>query len=63
VVTPVGSSDVSSVKSTVAFNDDSIVTCISCHRAHGTPYYKMVRWDYAGSAGGGFCANCHTSKD
>ena len=63
VVTPVGSSDVSSVKSTVAFADDSIVTCISCHRAHGTPYYKIMRWDYAGSAGGGFCANCHTSKD
>jgi predicted CXXCH cytochrome family protein len=63
VVTPVGSSDVSSVKSTVAFTDDSIVTCISCHRAHGTPYFKIMRWDYAGSAGGGFCANCHTSKD
>jgi predicted CXXCH cytochrome family protein len=41
---------------------DAIVTCISCHRAHGSPYYKLLRWDYAGSISTG-CAYCHTSKD
>lgn len=43
-------------------NDDAIITCLSCHRAHGSPYYKAMRWDYAGSATGGYCSVCHTSK-
>ena len=64
VITPLASSNVSAVKATVAFTDDTmIVTCISCHRAHGSPYYKSMRWDYAGSATGGHCAKCHTTKD
>ena len=64
VITPLASSNVSSVKATVAFTDDTmIVTCISCHRAHGSPYYKSMRWDYAGSNTGGHCAKCHTTKD
>ena len=62
LVTPVASNDVSLRKSTVTFSDDTIITCISCHRAHGTPYYKIMRWDYAGGIGGG-CSNCHTTKD
>lgn len=50
---------------------DAIVTCISCHRAHGSPNDDLLRWDYAGtevdaagttSAGTG-CFVCHTSKD
>ncbi len=41
---------------------DAIITCLSCHRAHGSPYYKSMRWDYAGSATGGDCSVCHTSK-
>ncbi|MBN1930622.1 MAG: hypothetical protein JW786_03315 [Desulfobacterales bacterium] len=61
IVTPVGSNVVSAVKSNVTFNDDTIVTCISCHRAHGTPYAKSFRWDYMGGIGDG-CTNCHTSK-
>ncbi len=43
--------------------DDAIVTCLSCHRAHGSPYYKSLRWNYAGSANGGSCAVCHTEKN
>ncbi len=39
------------------------VTCVSCHRAHGTPYNDILRWDYATmSAGGGGttgCLGCH----
>ena len=44
------------------------VMCLSCHRAHGTPYRDMLRWDYsacdAGSANASCgCFVCHTSKD
>jgi hypothetical protein len=43
--------------------DDAVITCLSCHRAHGSPYYKSMRWNYAGSVTGGDCAICHTSKN
>lgn len=46
------------------------VTCVSCHRAHGSPYPDMLRWDYTlmqahngGSASGTGCFFCHTAKD
>lgn len=42
---------------------DRIVMCLSCHKAHATPYYAMLRWDYRASAGGtNGCGTCHTSK-
>ncbi len=67
VAAPVASVDVSTVLSTVTFNDDTIVTCISCHRAHGTPYPDLLRWDYssisAGGGGSGGCFECHTTKN
>jgi len=43
-----------------------IIMCLSCHGAHATPNYKLMRWDYANSllstalAG---CAVCHTTKN
>lgn len=45
-----------------------VVTCISCHRAHGSPNADMLRWDYAscttGSANSACgCFVCHTGKD
>jgi hypothetical protein len=44
---------------------EAIVMCLSCHRAHASPYYKMMRWDYKSStlseALSG-CNVCHTSK-
>ena len=52
-----------------------IVMCFSCHRAHASPYFKMVRWDYKSWPGSGTdgcnpstgkheCCNvCHTSKN
>lgn len=61
--TPLASSNINTVVSKITFFNDSIVTCLSCHRAHGSPYYKAMRWDYAGSNTGGLCANCHTSKN
>jgi predicted CXXCH cytochrome family protein len=33
-----------------------MVMCLSCHRAHGSPYPKMLRWE---SANG--CGDCHIS--
>ena len=53
---------------------DAIVTCISCHRAHGSPYADMLRWDtydaavttpttHTGTAGNTGCYICHTTKD
>lgn len=45
-----------------------VVTCISCHRPHGSPYPDMLRWNYTEMvAGGGSnssgCFVCHSSKD
>ena len=45
-----------------------IVTCISCHRPHGSPYPDMLRWNYdtcdAGTANDECgCYVCHTAKD
>jgi hypothetical protein len=42
------------------------VICLSCHRAHGSPNWKMLRWDYRtnyNGAGSGGCSTCHTYKD
>jgi len=62
------------VKTSVATSaDTSIVTCLSCHRAHGSPYADLLRWNYtsanmeAGTTATEFdnkgCFICHSSKD
>ncbi|MBI5556472.1 MAG: hypothetical protein HY885_02430 [Deltaproteobacteria bacterium] len=45
-----------------------VVTCISCHRPHGSPYPDMLRWDYDTCVAGTEsaecgCFVCHTTKD
>lgn len=49
-----------------------LVSCISCHRPHGSPYPAMLRWGYRDWPGTDShtlqpavngCAVCHTSKD
>ena len=64
---PLASSDVSAVKSTVlAVAGDAIIMCLSCHRAHGSPYESILRWDFRGwpgVAGTYGCYTCHTTKD
>jgi len=45
---------------------NDVVMCLSCHRAHGSPHYKMMRWDYkspdlATALSG--CGVCHTAKN
>jgi cytochrome c553 len=61
----------SMVTTPVTFADDTVVTCISCHRAHGTPNDDILRWDYALMDAGsdadprnnvGGCFICHTTK-
>ena len=54
----------SSPDSSVHIGTD-IVMCLSCHRPHGSPYPKLMRWDYQNWPGGGTngCAVCHTEKD
>ncbi len=43
------------------------VMCLSCHRAHGSPYGKMLRWDYSACNAGTpdpqcGCFICHSAK-
>ncbi|MEA1990722.1 MAG: cytochrome c3 family protein [Thermodesulfobacteriota bacterium] len=47
-----------------------LVMCLSCHRAHGSPYDDLLRWEYDGMVAGGGgtgdgtgCFVCHTEKD
>jgi len=74
VVAPVASEDVSAVKSSVLVGaGDAVVTCISCHRAHGSPFDDLLRWKYNedghlmvaanGTSGNVGCFVCHTTKD
>jgi hypothetical protein len=61
---PIGSSMLSTGTYTAT---NAQVACISCHRAHGTPYDDILRWDYSTQvAGGGYvagCLGCHTLQD
>jgi hypothetical protein len=70
-IAPVARPDLSGgVSSTVTPGTD-MVMCLSCHRAHGSPYNDMVRWDYevgtvaggGGASDGTGCFVCHTEKD
>jgi predicted CXXCH cytochrome family protein len=45
-----------------------IVMCLSCHRAHASPYPDILRWDYNNMIAGdpsksGGCFTCHTQKN
>jgi len=71
---PVARQNVSSANAgfTAINRGADLVSCISCHRAHGSPYPAMLRWAYRDWPGidshtqqpalNG-CAVCHTSKD
>ena len=65
-VTPVGSVDVSAKKPTVTgLGGDTIITCVTCHRAHGSPYDYSLRWNYKNWPDAGYngCGDCHTAKN
>lgn len=64
---PFAFADISSLAPGTAYTATGAqVACISCHRAHGTPYDDILRWDYsAQSAGGGGssgCVGCHNKQ-
>jgi predicted CXXCH cytochrome family protein len=42
--------------------ETAVVLCLSCHRAHGSPYPSMLRWDYQNLRDGEGCLTCHTEK-
>lgn len=50
-------------------DEGDMVMCLSCHRAHGSPYSDMLRWNYddkmkAGDVSQtGGCFICHTMKN
>jgi hypothetical protein len=66
-VVPVGKSLTGTVNK-VELGDT--VMCLSCHRAHGSPYPDMLRWDKSlmstkttGAGAGTGCFKCHSAKD
>ena len=63
---PLGN-DTGSVKSSVLqASGDAIILCISCHRAHGSPYKYNLRWDYVNWPNGTIkngCFACHSAKN
>lgn len=69
VEAPVGRTTVPASASSVVTPGVDVVTCLSCHMAHASPYADMLRWDYSnmkahqsGDANTG-CFTCHTAKD
>ncbi|MGD2079571.1 MAG: cytochrome c3 family protein [Nitrospirota bacterium] len=67
MLAPVARSDPYNVQNTAEVTPGSdVVMCLSCHRAHASPYYKLMRWDFrstdlATALSG--CGVCHTNKD
>ena len=64
---PVGNNQGAVLSQVLVNTGDAIVLCVSCHRAHGSPYNDILRWDYAACNAGSQNANCgcfacHTSK-
>lgn len=68
VEAPVGRATVPASSSSTVTPGTDIVTCISCHRAHGSSEPDILRWTYAniqagtGTADTG-CFTCHTQKN
>lgn len=67
MVAPVARPNPDSVASTsTVYPGTDIIMCLSCHRAHASPYFKMMRWDYKSSTLSTAlegCNVCHTSKN
>ena len=69
VEAPIGRTTVPASASSVVTPGTDVVTCLSCHMAHASPYPDMLRWDYSkmnahqsGDINTG-CFTCHTAKD
>jgi len=64
---PVGTEDGSIVSNVWNEGKGAIVLCISCHRAHATPFDDILRWKYRGWPSNSTddqngCLACHTTK-
>ncbi|MHB1184300.1 MAG: cytochrome c3 family protein [Desulfobulbia bacterium] len=69
VQAPIGRTTIPASASSVVTPGADVVTCLSCHMAHASPYPDMLRWDYSqmnahqsGDVNTG-CFTCHTTKD
>jgi cytochrome c553 len=62
---PLASSSVPASSSSNAYSPNRIVMCLTCHQAHATPNYAILRWNYRGTSGTWIngCAYCHTYKN
>ncbi|OEU76637.1 MAG: hypothetical protein BA864_13065 [Desulfuromonadales bacterium C00003093] len=69
---PVAKQTLSDTPSDAVVAGEDVVTCISCHRPHGSPYPDMLRWDYLNDCTASVpdsnanpcgCFACHTTKD
>lgn len=62
--TPIAYINPTGMETTVDVN--SIVMCLSCHRAHASNYQSMLRWDYSkvfvGNGAQTGCLTCHADK-
>ncbi|NOY12980.1 MAG: hypothetical protein GXP51_04645 [Deltaproteobacteria bacterium] len=70
VQAPAALSTLPATLSASSYSSEAIVTCVSCHRAHGSENADLLRWDYTGmtagttgAAAGTGCFRCHTTKD
>jgi len=66
-IAPVASTSTASVVSDISALSNRIITCVSCHRAHGSRWPYSLRWNYLDWPGGdpdayNGCGICHTSK-
>lgn len=68
VEAPVGRVTIPDIASDVVTPGVDVVTCLSCHMAHGSNYPDMLRWDYSqiiasGGDSQNGCFICHSEKD
>lgn len=66
VTAPVARTTVPNAPSNSVSPGTDVVMCLSCHMAHASPYYKIMRWDYRGWPANGLtngCNVCHSSKN
>lgn len=68
VQAPVARPTVPTASNGVVTPGTDVVICLSCHRAHGSPFSDLLRWDYttmiAGQASADTgCFTCHTTKN
>lgn len=53
-----------SPSATVTHNSNDTLTCLTCHRAHASPYDKMLRWDNSAAwdaLPNASCKGCHSA--